>query len=63
LACRPYTGFKRFDAVEMVGTVVALSMTRELGHVLTGLIVAGRACAAVAAELGTMRVTKQMPQP
>ena len=47
----------------MVGTVVALSMTRELGHVLTGLIVAGRAGAAVAAELGTMRVTKQMPQP
>lgn len=55
-----YTGFKRFGAEAMVGTVVALSMTRELGPVLTGLIVAGRAGAAMAAELGTMRVTEQI---
>ena len=59
-ALQTYTGFKRFGAVEMVGTVVALSMTRELGPVLTGLIVAGRAGAAMAAELGTMRVTEQI---
>ena len=55
-----FTGFKRFGAEALVGTVVALSMTRELGPVLTGLIVAGRAGAAMAAELGTMRVTEQI---
>lgn len=60
LALQSYTGFKRFNAEAMVGTVVALSMTRELGPVLTGLIVAGRAGAAIAAELGTMRVTEQI---
>lgn len=59
-ALQTYTAFKRFGAVELVGTVVALSMTRELGPVLTGLIVAGRAGAAMAAELGTMRVTEQI---
>ena len=60
LALQSYTGFKRFNAQVMVGTVVALSMTRELGPVLTGLIVAGRAGATMAAELGTMRVTEQI---
>lgn len=60
LALQSYTGFKRFNAESMVGTVVALSMTRELGPVLTGLIVAGRAGSAMAAELGTMRVTEQI---
>lgn len=59
-ALQTYTGFKRFGAEPLVGTVVALSMTRELGPVLTGLIVAGRAGAAIAAELGTMRVTEQI---
>ena len=60
LALQSYTGFKRFGAQSMVASVVALSMTRELGPVLTGLIVAGRAGAAMAAELGTMRVTEQI---
>jgi phospholipid/cholesterol/gamma-HCH transport system permease protein len=60
LALQSHTGFKRFEAESLVGTVVALSMTRELGPVLTGLIVAGRAGAAMAAELGTMRVTEQI---
>ncbi|RMG72567.1 MAG: ABC transporter permease [Nitrospirae bacterium] len=60
LALQSYTGFKRFGAESLVATVVALSMTRELGPVLTGLIVAGRAGAAMAAELGTMRVTEQI---
>jgi phospholipid/cholesterol/gamma-HCH transport system permease protein len=60
LALQGYTGFKRFSAEGLVGTVVALSMTRELGPVLTGLIVAGRAGAAMAAELGTMKVTEQI---
>ncbi len=60
LALQTYTGFKRFGAETMVGSVVALSMTRELGPVLTGLIVTGRAGAAIAAEIGTMRVTEQI---
>ncbi len=60
LAIQTYTGFKRFNAENYMGTVVALSITRELGPVLTGLIVAGRAGAAMAAELGTMRVTEQI---
>lgn len=59
-ALQTYTGFKRFGAEAVVGTVVALSVSRELGPVLTGLIVAGRAGAAIAAELGTMRVTEQI---
>jgi phospholipid/cholesterol/gamma-HCH transport system permease protein len=60
LALQSYIGFKRFSAENLVGSVVALSMTRELGPVLTGLMVAGRAGAAMAAELGTMKVTEQI---
>ncbi|MDO8283122.1 MAG: ABC transporter permease [Thermodesulfovibrionia bacterium] len=60
LALQSYTGFKRFGAEGLVGSVVALSMTRELGPVLCALIVTGRAGAAMAAELGTMRVTEQI---
>ena len=60
LALQSFTGFKRFGAESMVGTVVALSMTRELGPVLTGLMVSGRVGSAMAAELGTMRVTEQI---
>jgi len=60
LALQSYTAFRRFSAESLVGTVVSLSMTRELGPVLTGLIVSGRAGAAMAAELGTMRVTEQI---
>ncbi|MEO5656043.1 MAG: ABC transporter permease [Nitrospiria bacterium] len=60
LALQSFNGFQRFQAESLVGTVVALSVTRELGPVLTGLMVAGRAGAAMAAELGTMRVTEQI---
>jgi phospholipid/cholesterol/gamma-HCH transport system permease protein len=60
LALQSFTGFKRFNAESMVGTVVALSMTRELGPVLTGLMVSGRVGSAMAAELGTMKVTEQI---
>ncbi len=60
LALHMYTGFNRFGAEGLVGTVVALSMTREFGPVLAALVVAGRAGAAMAAELGTMRVTEQI---
>lgn len=60
LALQSYTGFHRFEAEGAVATVVVLSMTRELGPVMAGLMVAGRIGAAMAAEIGTMRVTEQI---
>jgi phospholipid/cholesterol/gamma-HCH transport system permease protein len=60
LALQSYSGFSRFSAEGAVATVVVLSMTRELGPVLAGLMVAGRIGASMAAEIGTMRVTEQI---
>ena len=60
LALQSYTGFSRFSAEGAVATVVVLSVTRELGPVISGLMVAGRVGAAIAAEIGTMRVTDQI---
>ena len=60
LALQSYTGFARFSAEGAVASVVVLSVTRELGPVLAGLMVAGRVGAAMAAEMGTMRVTDQI---
>jgi phospholipid/cholesterol/gamma-HCH transport system permease protein len=60
LALQSYTGFARFAAEGAVANVVVLSMTRELGPVLAGLMVAGRIGASMAAEIGTMRVTEQI---
>lgn len=60
LALQSYTGFSRFSAESSIPTVVVLSVTRELGPVLAGLMVAGRMGAAMAAEIGTMRVTEQI---
>ncbi len=60
LALQSYTGFARFSAEDTVATVVVLSITRELGPVLAGLMVAGRIGASMAAEIGTMRVTDQI---
>ncbi len=57
------TGFsfrKVFNEPLYVGTVVGLSLTKELGPVLTAVVVAGRVGAAIAAELGTMKVTEQI---
>jgi len=60
LALQSYTGFSRFSAESSIATVVVLSITRELGPVLAGLMVAGRVGASIAAEIGTMRVTEQI---
>src|SRR3954468_14159142 len=60
LALQSYTGFSRFNAESGIATVVVLSVTRELGPVIAGLMVAGRVGAAMAAEIGTMRVTEQI---
>ncbi|MBP7252576.1 MAG: ABC transporter permease [Alphaproteobacteria bacterium] len=60
LALQTYTGFARFNAESAIANVVVLSITRELGPVLAGLMVGGRIGAAIAAEIGTMRVTEQI---
>jgi phospholipid/cholesterol/gamma-HCH transport system permease protein len=60
LALQSYTSFARFNAESAIATVVVLAMTRELAPVLAGLMVAGRVGAAIAAEIGTMRVTEQI---
>jgi phospholipid/cholesterol/gamma-HCH transport system permease protein len=60
LALQSYTGFTRFNAEGAIAGVVVLSVTRELAPVLAGLMVAGRIGAAIAAEIGTMRVTEQI---
>jgi len=60
LALQIYAGGARFNAESVVPSIVAIGMVRELGPVLAGLMVAGRIGAAMAAELGTMRVTEQI---
>jgi phospholipid/cholesterol/gamma-HCH transport system permease protein len=60
LALQSSYGFNKFGAEGLVGVIVTLSMTRELGPVLTSLMVTGRAGSAMAAEIGTMRVTEQI---
>jgi len=59
-ALQSYIGFKRVGGEQFIGAVVALGMIRELGPVLTGLMVTGRAGSAIAAEIGTMRITEQI---
>jgi phospholipid/cholesterol/gamma-HCH transport system permease protein len=53
-------GFSRFGAEALVGPTTLLGLARELGPVLTGLVVAGRSGSGMATELGTMRVTEQI---
>lgn len=60
LAQQIYTGGSRFNASSTVPAIVVFGMIRELGPVLVGLMVAGRVSSAMAAELGTMRVSEQL---
>ena len=60
LALQSYNGFTRFSSESAVATVVALSITRELGPVLAGLMVTGRVGSSIAAELGSMKVSDQI---
>lgn len=60
MALQGYHGFRMFSAEALVGSTVALGMTRELGPVLTSLMVTARAGSAMTAELGTMKVTEQI---
>jgi phospholipid/cholesterol/gamma-HCH transport system permease protein len=60
LALQIYLGGNRFGAEAIVPQVVVLAVTRELGPVIAGLMIAGRVAAAIAAEIGTMKVTEQI---
>jgi len=60
LALQIYSGGARFNAEEVVPSIVAIGMVRELGPVLGGLMVAARVASSIAAEIGTMKVTEQI---
>ncbi|SRR5579885_39042 len=60
LALQIFIGSSRYGAETFVPQIVVLGITRELGPVIAGLMVAGRVAAAIAAEIGTMRVTEQI---
>jgi phospholipid/cholesterol/gamma-HCH transport system permease protein len=60
LALQSATALKEFGSVSMTGNLVALSMVKELGPVLTGLMVSGRNASGMASELGSMKVTEQI---
>jgi phospholipid/cholesterol/gamma-HCH transport system permease protein len=60
LGLQGYTTLVRFGAEQSLGAVVGLSLIRELGPVLTGLLVTGRAGSAMAAEIGAMVATEQL---
>jgi phospholipid/cholesterol/gamma-HCH transport system permease protein len=60
LALQSATSLQAFGAISMTGNLVALSMVKELGPVLTGLMIAGRNASGMASELGSMKVTEQI---
>jgi phospholipid/cholesterol/gamma-HCH transport system permease protein len=60
MAVQTMYAFRLFNAESLVGTTVALALTRELGPVLTGLMVTGRVGSSIATEIGTMEVTEQI---
>lgn len=60
LALNIYTGGSRYGAEQFVPNIVVLGITRELGVTITGLMLAGRVSAGIAAEIGAMRVTEQI---
>ena len=60
LALQLLDGFSRFQAEGLTGATMSLALCREMGPVLTALIVTGRVGSSMATELGTMRVTEQI---
>lgn len=59
-ALQSYIGFKRVGGEQFIGAVVALGIIRELGPVLTGLMITGRAGSAITAEIGAMKISEQI---
>jgi phospholipid/cholesterol/gamma-HCH transport system permease protein len=60
LALQSATSLQEFGSVSLTGNLVALSMVKELGPVLTGLMVSGRNSSGMASEIGSMKVTEQI---
>jgi phospholipid/cholesterol/gamma-HCH transport system permease protein len=60
LALQTASTLEKFGSLSLTGQLVALSMVRELGPVLTGILVAGRNASGMASELGSMKVTEQI---
>jgi phospholipid/cholesterol/gamma-HCH transport system permease protein len=60
LTLQSTTTLKQFGAVNLTGRLVSLSMVKELGPVLTGLMVSGRNASGMASELGSMKVSEQI---
>src|SRR5437868_13222213 len=60
LALQGYETLQRFGASESLGVLVALSLVRELGPVVAGLLFASRAGSAITAEIGLMKATEQL---
>lgn len=60
LALQTYTGFSRMHAESSIASVIVISITRELGPVLAGLMLAGRVAGSVAAEIGAMKISEQV---
>lgn len=60
LALQGYNTLQRYGSSEAIGVLVALSLVRELGPVVTALLFAGRAGTAITAEIGLMRATEQL---
>lgn len=60
LALQGYNTLERFGSVSMLGSVVALSLLRELGPVLTAILFASRAGSGMTAEIGLMKATEQI---
>ncbi len=60
VALQGYNILQKFGAEQELGQLVALSVVRELGPVISALLFAGRACSALTAEIGLMRATEQL---
>ena len=60
LAIQIYIGSSRWSVTDTVPTIVVIGIARELGPVLTALMIAGKIASSISAELGTMRVTEQI---
>src|ERR1700694_1339276 len=60
LALQAAYELRRFGAISYVATAVAISMSRELGPLITAIVVIGRSGSAFAAEIGTMKVTEEI---
>jgi phospholipid/cholesterol/gamma-HCH transport system permease protein len=60
LGLQGYNTLNKFSATAQLGQLIALSVVRELGPVVTALLFAGRACSALTAEIGLMKTTEQL---